>query len=78
MQLCTIFHVIYLSAVCGWGSFSETGLVPCFQCPLDSFAGSPPVDGFKECQACPQQTYTYQPGASHISECRGMPVFLII
>ncbi|GAB6028275.1 hypothetical protein CHUAL_002455 [Chamberlinius hualienensis] len=56
--------------VCGWGTYSATGLIPCLQCPLDTYSGTPPVDGFKECQACPKQKYTYQPGASHISECR--------
>uniref|UniRef100_T1IXR4 Uncharacterized protein n=1 Tax=Strigamia maritima TaxID=126957 RepID=T1IXR4_STRMM len=56
--------------VCGWGTFSPTGLIPCLQCPLSTYAGAPPVGGFKECQGCPSNTFTYQPGASTIDECR--------
>ena len=56
--------------VCGYGMYSATGLVPCLQCPSNTYSGSPPIDGFKECQNCPQNTYTYSAGSTTINECR--------
>ncbi len=40
--------------VCGHGTYSPEGLVPCLECPADSYSGEPPTDGFRECTACPQ------------------------
>jgi len=57
--------------VCGYGTYSPTGLVPCLECPRNSYTGEPPTDGFKDCQACPANTYTYQPAAGGKERCRG-------
>ncbi|RWS09468.1 uncharacterized protein B4U79_12754 [Dinothrombium tinctorium] len=56
--------------VCGYGTYSPTGLVPCLQCPSNTFTGIPPRDGFKDCQKCPENTFTYSPGAKSIDDCR--------
>ncbi|XP_069668601.1 uncharacterized protein uif isoform X2 [Periplaneta americana] len=56
--------------VCGYGTYSPTGLVPCLECPRNSYTGEPPTDGFKDCQACPASTYTYQPAAGNKDKCR--------
>ncbi|XP_015790438.1 uncharacterized protein LOC107367263 isoform X1 [Tetranychus urticae] len=55
--------------VCGYGTYSPTGLVPCLQCPDNTFSGAPPKDGFKECAKCPADTYTFTPGAVSVSQC---------
>ena len=57
--------------MCGYGTYSPTGLVPCLECPRNSYTGEPPTDGFKDCQACPANTYTYQPAAGGKEHCRG-------
>jgi GCC2 and GCC3. len=57
--------------VCGYGTYSPTGLVPCLECPRNSYTGEPPTDGFKDCQACPANTFTYQPAAGGKEHCRG-------
>lgn len=56
--------------VCGYGTYSPTGLVPCLECPRNSFSGEPPVGGFKDCEACPLNTFTYQPSAPRKDFCR--------
>ncbi|GBP19642.1 Fibropellin-1 [Eumeta japonica] len=56
--------------VCGYGTYSPTGLVPCLECPRNSYTSEPPIGGFKDCQACPVNTYTYQPAASGRDKCR--------
>ncbi|XP_022825719.1 sushi, von Willebrand factor type A, EGF and pentraxin domain-containing protein 1 isoform X1 [Spodoptera litura] len=56
--------------VCGYGTYSPTGLVPCLECPRNSYTGEPPLGGFKDCQACPVNTYTYQPAAPGRDRCR--------
>nr|XP_022919679.1 sushi, von Willebrand factor type A, EGF and pentraxin domain-containing protein 1 isoform X1 [Onthophagus taurus] len=56
--------------VCGYGTYSPTGLVPCLECPRNSYTGDPPTSGFKECQACPANTFTYQPAAPGKDYCR--------
>ncbi|ODN06404.1 Fibropellin-1 [Orchesella cincta] len=56
--------------VCGFGTYSPTGLVPCLECPRNSYTGAPPADGFKECTACPPKTFTYQPAAPGPENCR--------
>ncbi|KAK9881868.1 hypothetical protein WA026_018067 [Henosepilachna vigintioctopunctata] len=56
--------------VCGYGTYSPTGLVPCLECPRNSFTGEPPTDGFKDCQACPPNTFTFQPAAFEKDKCR--------
>lgn len=63
---------ILLAAVCGYGTYSPTGLVPCLQCPSNTFSALPPREGFKECQRCPANTQTYSPGSKLIDDCRGM------
>lgn len=55
--------------VCGYGTYSPTGLVPCLQCPDNTYSGSPPKEGFKECTKCPQDTFTFTPGALSESDC---------
>lgn len=57
--------------VCGFGTYSPTGLVPCLECPRHSYTGEPPTSGFKDCQACPANTFTYQPAAAGPDFCRG-------
>ncbi|KAF4522838.1 hypothetical protein B566_EDAN008100 [Ephemera danica] len=56
--------------VCGFGTYSPTGLVPCLECPRHSYTGEPPTSGFKDCQACPANTFTYQPAAPGPDYCR--------
>ncbi|XP_042883171.1 sushi, von Willebrand factor type A, EGF and pentraxin domain-containing protein 1-like isoform X2 [Penaeus japonicus] len=56
--------------VCGYGTYSPTGLVPCLNCPRNSYTEDPPVDGFKECQACPPETFTHAPSTSSQQMCR--------
>lgn len=56
--------------VCGYGTYSPTGLVPCLECPRNSYSSEPPTGGFKDCQACPPSTYTYQPAAPGKDRCR--------
>lgn len=57
--------------VCGFGTYSPTGLVPCLECPRDSYTGSPPAGGFTECLACPDEApFTYQPAAPSVDTCR--------
>lgn len=57
--------------VCGHGTYSPTGLVPCLECPRNSYTGEPPVGGHKDCEACPPSMFTYQPAAPARSFCRG-------
>lgn len=56
--------------VCGYGTYSPTGLVPCLECPRNSYSGEPPTGGFKDCQACPANTFTFQPAAPGKDRCR--------
>ncbi|KAK6617037.1 hypothetical protein RUM44_005394 [Polyplax serrata] len=56
--------------VCGFGTYSPTGLVPCLECPRNSYTGEPPTSGFKDCQACPANSFTYQPAAAGKDFCR--------
>ncbi|XP_045124302.1 sushi, von Willebrand factor type A, EGF and pentraxin domain-containing protein 1-like isoform X1 [Portunus trituberculatus] len=56
--------------VCGYGTYSPTGLVPCLNCPHNSYTETPPVDGFKECKACPPETFTYSAATSSQQLCR--------
>lgn len=56
--------------VCGYGYYSPTGLVPCLECPRNSFTAEPPTGGFKDCQACPTNTYTFQPASPGKHKCR--------
>lgn len=56
--------------VCGFGTYSPTGLVPCLECPRNSYSGEPPTGGFKDCTACAQNTFTFQPAASTKDLCR--------
>ncbi|XP_055387901.1 uncharacterized protein LOC129616312 isoform X2 [Condylostylus longicornis] len=56
--------------VCGYGTYSPTGLVPCLECPRNSFTSHPPTDGYKDCQACPSNTFTFQPAAPGKAYCR--------
>ncbi|XP_055635764.1 uncharacterized protein LOC129775276 isoform X1 [Toxorhynchites rutilus septentrionalis] len=56
--------------VCGYGTYSPTGLVPCLECPINSFSSEPPTGGFKDCQVCPINTFTFQPAAQSKDQCR--------
>ncbi|XP_045614794.2 uncharacterized protein uif isoform X1 [Procambarus clarkii] len=56
--------------VCGYGTYSPTGLVPCLNCPHNSYTEDPPVDGFKKCQACPPDTFTYAAATASQQMCR--------
>lgn len=56
--------------VCGYGTYSPTGLVPCLECPKNSYTMEPPLGGFKECQLCPPNMFTYQPTAPSKDLCR--------
>lgn len=72
IQTIHFISVLYFSsAVCGYGTYSPTGLVPCLQCPSNTFSSLPPRDGFKECQKCPANTMTYSPGSKLFDDCRG-------
>lgn len=63
--------------VCGYGTYSPTGLVPCLECPRNSYTSEPPTGGYKDCQACPANTYTYQPAAPGKDYCRGIKILYI-
>ena len=56
--------------LCGFGTYSPSGLVPCLECPRDSYSSEPDFDGFTECVTCPEGTFTFQPGAQDVGECR--------
>ena len=56
--------------VCGFGSFSKTGLVPCLSCPLNTYNGHPPVGGFTECAKCPDNTFTYTSATASLEDCK--------
>lgn len=56
--------------VCGYGTYSPTGLVPCLECPRNSYTGEPPIGGYRDCQTCPAGTFTYQPAAPGRDRCR--------
>lgn len=64
--------------VCGYGTYSPTGLVPCLECARNSYTAEPPLGGFKECHSCPPNTFTYQPAASSKDFCKGKPIYWII
>lgn len=61
--------------VCGYGTYSPTGLVPCLECPRNSYTSEPPTSGFKECVSCPPSMFTYQPSAPNKDFCRGINFF---
>ncbi|XP_040577922.1 uncharacterized protein uif [Lepeophtheirus salmonis] len=56
--------------VCGYGTYSPSGLVPCLECPYNSYSSTPPPEGFKECQACPENHFTFQSGTQNSKDCR--------
>ncbi len=56
--------------VCGHGSYSPTGLVPCLACPRNNYTAEPPSDGYRECTPCPDGMFTFQPGSSDPEQCR--------
>ncbi|KAI1303707.1 Fibropellin-1 [Halotydeus destructor] len=56
--------------VCGFGTYSASGLVPCMQCAANTFNGRPPIDGFKTCTDCTKDTFTYGIGASSSEDCK--------
>ena len=56
--------------VCGYGTYSPTGLVPCLECPRNSYTHAPPAAGFTECLSCPADTFTHQPAASSVETCQ--------
>uniref|UniRef100_A0A914MRZ1 Uncharacterized protein n=1 Tax=Meloidogyne incognita TaxID=6306 RepID=A0A914MRZ1_MELIC len=56
--------------VCGNGMFSATGMIPCQLCPRHTFAGPPPIGGYKECEPCPEGTYTARLGSVGPSHCK--------
>lgn len=58
--------------VCGYGTYSPTGLVPCLECSRNSYTSEPPTSGFKECISCPSNMFTYQPSAPSKEFCRGI------
>ena len=57
--------------VCGFGTYSPSGLVPCLECPRSSFTMAPPPDGFRECASCPPGTFTHAQAANDQTLCRG-------
>lgn len=57
--------------VCGYGTYSPTGLVPCLECSRNTYTSEPPTSGFKECISCPSNMFTYQPSAPNKDFCRG-------
>lgn len=64
--------------VCGYGTYSPTGLVPCLECPRNSYTSEPPTSGFKECVSCPPSMFTYQPSAPNKDFCRGNLFILLL
>ena len=56
--------------VCGHGTYSPSGLVPCLQCPPNTYTGSPPIDGFKQCIACAKGMFTYTAGSKSVEQCK--------
>ena len=56
--------------VCGYGTYSPTGLVPCLECPRNTYSQEPPSDGYKSCDNCPEEMFTFQPGTKDPDQCR--------
>ena len=56
--------------VCGYGTYSPTGLVPCLECPRNTFTEEPPEAGYKSCTKCPEETFIFQPGSREPDQCR--------
>jgi len=56
--------------VCGYGTYSPTGLVPCLECPRNTYTLAPPESGFKECTNCPENMFTFQPGTNDPNMCQ--------
>jgi len=56
--------------VCGYGTYSPTGLVPCLECPRNEFSNEPPEAGFVQCEQCPIGMFTFQPAAMNRDQCR--------
>ncbi|KAB7498637.1 Fibropellin-1 [Armadillidium nasatum] len=58
--------------VCGFGTYSPTGMVPCLNCPRNFYSGEPPKSGFRECQECPPDTFTFKEASQSQEYCRQM------
>jgi hypothetical protein len=56
-------------SVCGHGTFSASGLIPCQQCARNTFSGPPPPSGYRQCDACVPNTFTVNVGSTGPSQC---------
>ena len=55
--------------MCGRGTYSKTGVEPCFPCTFGFFQ---PKAGQSSCIQCPDAKSTLAEGAVQSSECRGL------
>jgi len=60
--------------LCQPGSYSDTGVESCQQCPAGYYQSDP---GQRSCLQCPNETSTAGPGSNASSECRGKKSGLI-
>ena len=56
-------------AVCGHGTVSSTGLIPCTPCARNTYSGPPIAGGFRACEPCPANTFTINVGSTSPSQC---------
>ena len=55
--------------MCGRGTYSKTGVEPCFPCTFGFFQSKA---GQSSCIQCPDAKSTLAEGAVLVSECRGL------
>uniref|UniRef100_A0A5S6QUS0 Fibropellin-1 n=1 Tax=Trichuris muris TaxID=70415 RepID=A0A5S6QUS0_TRIMR len=60
----------FCQVVCDDGLYSETGVVPCQQCPLDTYSKAGNPQGYRFCEKCPPNTHTTSPGANSPILCK--------
>ncbi|CAK9296951.1 unnamed protein product [Gordionus sp. m RMFG-2023] len=56
--------------VCGNGTFSPSGLVPCQHCPHNTYSGLSTFNGIKGCLSCSDGLFTEHPGSILESDCK--------
>lgn len=60
---------LLFSAKCPPGQYSDTGLAPCFPCPVNFYQ---PLSGQSQCLQCPTNTRTKSTGAAGREECQAI------
>lgn len=65
----TLNSYIFLTAFCGRGTFSATGLATCNVCPIGSYQ---PLTGRTYCHTCQMGLTTWTEGSFALEHCTGM------